>query len=101
MNILPANCMVQVCLSNNILPLQIFVYSFKLFGEHYIAKFELLALMQASLEFTCIFLSIDTQITLMKISSIITPTPANTDGPIAMYRNTMDNTICNGADQIK
>ena len=39
--------------------------------------------------------------TFTGISNIITPTPANTDGPIAMYRNTMDNTICNGADQIR
>ena len=50
---------------------------------------------------TCSFLLIAAMMALIGIINIITPTPANTDGPIAMYRNTMDNTICNGADQIR
>ena len=51
--------------------------------------------------FTCSFLPIDAKTALIGIINIITPTPANTDGPIAMYRNIMDNTIWSGADQMR
>ena len=50
---------------------------------------------------TCSFLVIDAMKALIGIIIIITPTPANTDGPMVMYRNTMANTNCSGADQMR
>ena len=50
---------------------------------------------------TCNLLLIDATMLLTGIINIITPTPANTDGPIVMYRNMMANTICRGADQTR
>ena len=41
---------------------------------------------------TCSFLVIDAMMALIGIINIITPTPANTDGPMVMYRNKMANT---------